>query len=300
MPEMIEKASNVGPSRIDVAYERLGDRSDPPVVMIMGAGAQLIAWPDGLLDELIARHLQLVRFDNRDVGESTHMTGAPAPNVVAALAGDGASASYTLSDMVGDTIGLLDKLGIASAHLVGASLGGFIAQTVAIEHPQRVRSLTSIMSTTGDRSVGQPHASVMGVFAGARPTTRDEIVQRSVDAFRAIGSPGFTRDFDAIADRVRREFERGYDPLGMVRQVLASIVSGDRTPRLRALDVPTLVIHGAADPLIDASGGRATAAAIPGAELLVIEGMGHDLPRALWPQLATKIAENVQRGELRA
>ena len=140
----------------------------------------------------------------------------------------------------------------------------------------------------------------MGLFAAARPTTRDEIVQRSVDAFRAIGSPGFTRDFDAVADRVRREFERAYDPLGMVRQALASIVSGDRTPRLRALDVPALVIHGADDPLIDVSGGRATAAAIPGAELVVIDGMGHDLPRALWPQLAAKIAENVQRGELRA
>ncbi len=295
----IEKASNVGPARIDIAYERLGDPSGPPVLLIMGLGAQLIGWPDGFCDELCKRGLQLVRFDNRDAGESTHMTSAPLPNMAAALVGDHSSASYTLSDMAADTVGLLDVLGLDSAHLVGASMGGFIAQTIAIEHPRRVRSLTSIMSTTGSLLVGQPHPEVMRLFAMPAPTTREQVVQRTQDVSAIIGSPGFDRDLDAIADRAGRAYDRSFDPLGLARQAVAVLASGDRTGRLRAIDVPTLVIHGASDRMCDVSGGRATAAAVPGAELLVIEGMGHDLPRELWPQLATKITENIERGEAR-
>ena len=293
----IQKVSNVGPARIEIAYERLGDRGAPPVLLIMGAGTQLIGWPDELCDQLVASGLQIVRFDNRDVGESTHMTGAPPPNPLAALAGDFSSASYTLSDMAADSVGLLDVLGLDSAHVVGASLGGFIAQTIAIEHPRRIRSLTSIMSTTGDRSVGQANPSVLHALGGLQPTTRDEVMQRAAVTFRAIGSTGFAIDLDAIAERAGRAFDRSHDPLGMMRQIVASLASGDRTPRLRSLDLPTLVIHGTADPLVDVSGGRATAAAIPGAELLVIEGMGHDLPRAVWPQLTAAIAAIVRRGE---
>lgn len=295
----IERVSNVGPARIDIAFERLGDPGGPPVLLIMGLGAQLIGWPDGFCGELEQHGLHLIRFDNRDVGESTHLKHAPVPNLPAAIAGDTSSASYTLSDMAGDAVGLLDVLGLGSAHLVGASMGGFIAQTIAIEHPGRVRSLTSIMSSTGDRSVGQMHAETWRLFGGAPPTTRADVVQRALDAFRAIGSPGFTPDLDGIADRAGRAFDRAYDPLGMARQGIAVLASGDRTPRLRSVAVPTLVIHGADDRMCDVSGGRATAAAIPGAELVVIEGMGHDLPRALWPQLAGKIAEVVGRGEAR-
>jgi pimeloyl-ACP methyl ester carboxylesterase len=291
----IEIASKVGPAGIDIAYERLGDAHAPPVLLIMGLGAQLIGWPDGFCDELIKRGLQLIRFDNRDVGQSTHFIKAPPPNFVAALAGDHSSASYTISDMAADAVGLLDALGLDSAHVVGASMGGFIAQTIAIEHPERVRTLTSIMSTTGDSSVGQPHAEVMRLFAAPPPTTRVEVVQRGLDTFRIIGSPGFAPDLEGIADRAGRAYDRAFDPLGLARQAVAVLASGDRTPRLRSLAVPTLVIHGAADPMIDVSGGRATAAAIPGAELVVIDGMGHDLPRALWPQLAAKIADLVER-----
>jgi pimeloyl-ACP methyl ester carboxylesterase len=295
----IEMVSNVGPGRIDIAYERLGDPKAPPVLLIMGLGAQLIGWPDGLCDELVRRGLHVIRFDNRDAGQSSHMTNAPAPNFLGALAGDLSSVSYTLTDMAADSVGLLDALGIDSAHLVGASMGGFIAQTIAIEHPVRVRSLTSIMSTTGDRSVGQPHPAAMALFAGGSPTNRDEAVQKTLAASRVLGSPGFPPDVDAITERAGRAFDRGFDPMGMTRQAVAVIASGDRTSRLRTLDVPTLVIHGAADPMCDVSGGHATAAAVAGAKLVVIDGMGHDLPRALWPIFVEQIVEVVLRGEAR-
>jgi pimeloyl-ACP methyl ester carboxylesterase len=296
---MIEKAVNVGPARLEIAYERLGDPSATPVLLIMGMGAQLITWPDGFCGELVGHGLHVIRFDNRDAGESTHMTAAPPPDMMGALAGNLASVSYTLSDMAADTVGLLDALDIESAHLVGASLGGFVAQTIAIEHPTRVRSLTSIMSTTGDRTVGQPHPAAMQVFVAGPVTTREQIVQRMVDVSRITGSPGYPPDPALVAERAGRAFDRAFDPLGMVRQAVASLASGDRTPRLRSLDVPALVIHGDGDRLVDVSGGRATAAAIPGAELVVIEGMGHDLPKPLWPQIAGKIAEVVARGEAR-
>lgn len=295
----IERALNVGPARIEIAYERLGDPAGLPVLLIMGVGAQLIAWPDGFCDELVRRGLHLIRFDNRDVGESTHLSGAPPPDMAGVLAGDHSSVSYTLSDMAGDAVGLLDALGIDSAHLVGASMGGYIAQTIAFEHPRRVRSLTSMMSTTGDPAVGQPHPEVLRVLYGAPPARREEMVQRTVEVSRVTGSPGFAPDLEAVADRAGRAYDRAFDLAGMTRQAVAVIASGDRTPRLRSIDAPTLVIHGAADRLTDVSGGRATAAAIPGAELVVIDGMGHDLPRELWPELATKIAENVGRGEAR-
>jgi pimeloyl-ACP methyl ester carboxylesterase len=291
----IERARNVGPARIDIAYERLGDAGAPPLLMIMGLGAQLVGWPDGFCDELVKRGLQLIRFDNRDAGESTHMTSAPPADVMAALGGDLSSASYTLSDMAADSVGLLDALGIESAHLVGVSMGGFIAQTIAIEHPRRVRSLTSMMATTGDRAVGQPDPEAMRALAGASVTTRADAVQRMLDAIRVLGSPGYPPDLDAVADRAGRAFDRGFDAAGIGRQAVAVIASGDRTERLRAVDVPALVVHGAADRMCNVSGGRATAAAIPGAELLVVEGMGHDIPRALWPDLAARIASLVAR-----
>jgi pimeloyl-ACP methyl ester carboxylesterase len=296
----IEIARGVGPAHIDIAYERLGDPKAPPVLLIMGLGTQLIGWPDGFCEELLGRGLQLIRFDNRDVGQSTHMTGAPMPNMIAAMAGDTSSAAYNLSDMAADTVGLLDALGLGSVHLVGASMGGFIAQTIAIEHRARVRSLTSIMSSTGDRSVGQLHPEALALFAAPPVVTREDAMQRVVNTFRVIGSPGFPADVDAIRDRAGRAYDRAFDPMGMMRQGIAVLASGDRTPRLREVAVPALVIHGAADKMCDVSGGRATAAAIPGAELLVIEGMGHDLPRALWPQFATAIAAVVKRGEAAA
>jgi pimeloyl-ACP methyl ester carboxylesterase len=287
---------NVGPSRIEVAYERFGDPAAPPVLLIMGAGAQMIHWPEGFCTELVGRGVQVIRFDNRDAGRSTHFADAPWPDLAAALAGDFSSVRYTLSDMAADTAGLLDALGFGSAHLVGASLGGMIAQMVAIEYPDRVRSLTSMMSTTGDRRVGQPDFTVISGL-GAPPADRQGFINWQVRAFRVVGSPGFEFDEAALADRAGRAYDRGHDPLGMLRQSLAALASGDRTQRLRALRVPSLVIHGGDDVMCHVSGGRATAAAIPGAELVIIDGMGHSLPRPLWPELATRITDLVHRAE---
>ena len=266
------------------------------VLLIMGVGAQYIHWPDAFCQALVESGLQVIRFDNRDVGLSTHMTDAPPPNLPAVLAGDLSSVSYTLSDMAADAVGLLDALGFEKAHVVGASLGGAIAQTMAIEHPGRVRSLTSIMSTTGNMAVGQPSPEVLrAVFSGPPAITRDEVIQQRLRASRAVGSPGYPNDESEVAAKAGRAYDRSHDPIGVARQAIASVASGDRTERLRHLAVPTLVIHGAADRMCDVSGGRATAEAIPGAELVLIEGMGHDLPPGLRSQLARRIAEFVSR-----
>ncbi len=269
-----EKASKVGPAGIDIAYQRMGKPDAPLVLLIMGLGAQSIHWPDAFCETLVQDGLQLIRIDNRDAGLSSHLTDAPPPDLPATLAGDLSSVSYTLSDMAADTVGLLDVLGFEKAHLVGASMGGFIAQTMAIEHPERVHSVTSMMSTTGNIRVGQPSPEVLReVFTGPPATTRDEVIQRMVRAFRAVGSPGYPTDENEVAARAGRAYDHCYDPTGIARQAIASVASGDRTERLRGLQVPTLVIHGLADRMCDVSGGRATAEAIPGAELLLMEGM---------------------------
>jgi pimeloyl-ACP methyl ester carboxylesterase len=295
-----EKASNVGPAKIDMAYQRLGNPDAPAVLLIMGVAAQMVAWPEAFCRELVDRGLQIVRFDNRDAGLSTHLADAPPPNLPAALAGDLSSVSYTLSDMAADAVGLLDVLGFETAHVVGASMGGAIAQTIAIEHPQRLRSLVSMMSTTGNLSVGQPSPDVLReVFAGPPAVTRGEVIERMVRAFRAVGSPGYPADENEVAAGAALAYDRSYDPIGAARQAVASVASGDRTAQLRHLAVPTLVIHGLADRMCDVSGGRATAAAIPGAELVLIEGMGHNLPPGLRSPLAARIADFVWRTERR-
>lgn len=292
------KARNVGPAGIDIAYQRLGNPEAPAVLLIMGIAAQSIHWPDTFCHALVDRGLQVIRFDNRDSGLSTHLIDAPAPNLSAALTGDLSSASYTLSDMAHDAVGLLDALGITRAHVVGASLGGFIAQTMAIEHADRVASLTSMMATTGNAQVGQPSPDVLReLFGGPRATTRDEVIQQMLRAVRVVGSPGYPPDEQEVAERAGRAYDRCYDPIGSARQGIASIASGDRTERRRNLAVPALVIHGLADRMCDVSGGQATADAIPGAELILIEGMGHDLAPCLRLQLAERIAEFVWRAE---
>jgi pimeloyl-ACP methyl ester carboxylesterase len=280
---------------IELVYETFGDPADDTILLIMGLGVQMLWWDERFCQMLAGRGYRVVRFDNRDVGRSTKLEGGPRPDVMAALAGDVSSASYVLADMADDCVGLLDELGVEAAHVVGASQGGMIAQTVAIRHPERVLSLTSIMSTTGDRAVGQPHPEAIPALLTRPPAGRDGFIDFVVGAWKVIGSPGFEVDEEALRARAGASYDRGIFPEGTARQLVAILASGDRTEDLRRLDVPTTVIHGTNDILIDVSGGKATAAAIPGARLELIEGMGHDLPRQLWPRLVDLIVENAER-----
>jgi pimeloyl-ACP methyl ester carboxylesterase len=280
-------SQRVAANGIEIAYEEFGARGRPPLVLVMGIGAQMIVWPEDFCRALaVGRHV--IRFDNRDAGESTWLEDA-AVDLQAVFAGDLSSVPYTLDDMADDAIGLLDALGIGPAHVVGASMGGMIAQTVALRHPDRVLSLTSIMSTTGEEGVAQATPEAVAVLTAAPAKTREEAMERAVEARRVIGSPGFPRDEQDIRDRAGRAWDRGVNPAGFARQLAAIRASGDRTAALRRLDVPCLVVHGEDDPLIPVSGGRATAAAVPGASLWTVPGLGHDLPRPLWPELVRRI-----------
>lgn len=291
-------ARGVGPAKLDLAYETRGDPKNPAVLLVMGIAAQMVNWPEGFLDALVKRGLYVVRFDNRDSGLSTHLVDARPADLPAALKGDFSSATYTLSEMAADSVGLLDALKIGSAHLVGASLGGAISQTIAIEHPKRVRSLTTMMSTTGDMKVGQIHpATAKSVFGGPPVNTGEEAAARAVRIRAAVGSPAYPSDTAEVERIAALAWERDHDAPSIARQAVASVASGDRTEKLRALAVPALVVHGLADTMCDPSGGRATAAAIPGAELVLIEGMGHDLPPGLWERLADLILATTRRSE---
>jgi pimeloyl-ACP methyl ester carboxylesterase len=281
---------------ITLYYEERGDPAGVPLLFVHGLGSQMIAWREEFLALFADRDLRVITFDNRDVGLSTHLDGMP--DMQAMLAGDMSSAPYTLTDMAADTAGLLDRLGIDSAHVVGISMGGMIAQTLAAANPERVRSLTSIMSTTGERAVSESTPEAQAVLLAPRPTTPDEAADRAIAGARVIGSPGKV-DEEWVRTLARRSFERAFDPPGFARQMAAIWAARDRTDAVRGIRAPTLVIHGEVDPLIPVTGGRATAAAIEGSELIVLEGMGHDLPRAFWPRIADAITRHVERADAR-
>jgi pimeloyl-ACP methyl ester carboxylesterase len=275
---------------IEIAYETIGDQSDPALLLVMGLGMQLIHWDRELCEELAGRGFRVIRYDNRDSGHSTQIH-ARVPNLVRAMAGLRIDAPYLLDDMAEDAFGLLDHLGIEAAHVVGASMGGMIAQTMALRRPERVSSLTSIMSTTGERRVGRPKLRVWSVLTRRAPEEKHAYIEHFVRVFRMIGSKGFPFDEERVRALAAASYDRGHQAAGTGRQLAAIMASGDRTERLRQLRVPTTVVHGRGDPLVPFRAGRATARAIPGARLIAIPGMGHDLPREVWPQLVDAIVE---------
>ncbi len=286
---------------LTLAHELHGD-DGPLVLLVSGLGAQLVWWPDAFVDGLVARGLRVVRYDNRDVGRSTWLDGAPgtARDVLARLAGDhDTPLAYTLGDMAADAVRLLDALQVARAHVVGASMGGMIAQHLAFSHRDRVASLTSMMSTTGDPAVGRATPAAQQALLTAPPRDDPErFVEVAVRSSRAVASPTLFDEVEARR-RILAAYERGYNPEGVARQFLAILADRDRTDRLARVEAPTLVVHGVEDPLIDVSGGRATAAAVPGAELVEVEEMGHDLPAPLVPTLSGLVADHVHRVEQR-
>ncbi len=257
----------------------------------------MIGWPDGFCELLVERGFFVIRFDNRDSGRSTWLPELGVPSVTKAWSEELSEPPYLFTDMAADGAGLLDALGIPAAHVVGASLGGFVAQTLAIEHPERVLSLASVMSSTGSGRVGQPTPAAMEALMTRPPDDREGYVETIVAARRVIGSTGFEQDEEWIRQTAGRAYDRGLNPDGVQRQLVASICSGSRHDRLPEIEAPTVVLHGAADPLIDKSGGIATAEAIPGAELAIIEGWGHDLPAGVWEQVVDAITENAARAQ---
>ena len=282
---------------VTLCYETFGAESDPAVLLIMGLGTQMLGWHEDFCRGIADRGFHVIRFDNRDIGRSTHLKDAKPPSTLQLVTRSKSAAAYRLEDMAGDAAGLLDGLGIDAAHVVGASMGGMIAQTLALEHPDRVLSLTSIMSTTGNRRHGQPSPRIYDVFLRTPPRDPDSFAEHMLTMFKRIGSHGFEMDEGEFRERAKLALSRGRSSAGVLRQIAAVTASGDRTEKLRDIRVPTVVIHGDRDMMVHPSGGRETAKAIPGAKHITIHGMGHDLPRGAWDQIIDAIVENAARAD---
>ncbi|MBR1232824.1 alpha/beta fold hydrolase [Bradyrhizobium sp. AUGA SZCCT0182] len=288
---------------IEIAYDDRGNRSDPAVVLVMGLATQMIAWPEAFCDDLAARGFRVIRFDNRDVGLSTKFDSAPSIDPGAVLqrliAGEKLNPPYDLTDMAADTVGLMDRLAIENAHVVGASMGGMIAQIVAAKYPTRVRSLVSIMSSSGDPGLPQAKPEAMAAIMQARPDSSDRelAIQHGVKIYKVIGSPGYPTPDEELRAKVGAAFDRSYYPVGIGRQFAAILANGSRVEMLKRLSVPTLVLHGADDPLVPVEAGRHTAASVPGSSLMVIPGMGHDIAAGLIPVLVEAIAAHCKKAD---
>jgi pimeloyl-ACP methyl ester carboxylesterase len=280
---------------IEIAYQEVGDPDGEPLLLIMGLATQMLAWDEGFCEMLAERGFRVVRFDNRDIGRSTKFDSAGLPKRTDMLLGRRRTAPYLLRDMAEDTIGLMDHLAIESAHLVGASMGGMIAQTVAIRRPKRVRSLVSMMSTTGNRWLGVPTWKAFGTLFARPGAGREAAIEHSVKVFRTIGSPAYPMDEPRFRRLAGAAYDRSHSRAGVARQLHAVTASGDRTAALEKLRLPTTVLHGDSDPLIRPLAGRATARAVRDCRLRIFEGMGHDLPRELWPDFVEEIAATAQR-----
>jgi pimeloyl-ACP methyl ester carboxylesterase len=289
---------------IDICYDIFGDAGAEPMLLIMGLGAQMVLWDDAFCKQIAARGFRVIRFDNRDIGQSTKLSGGKRLTAVELLKlrflKIPVAAPYRLRDMAEDTTGLMDVLGIKSAHLVGASMGGMIAQEIAISFPQRVRSLTSIMSTTGNPRIPPPTRAAAAMLMAPPPTTKDEYLARFAQTWKILRVGSFPQDEALDRARAERCFERGLNPAGVGRQLRAILASGSRKERLHTVRAPTLVIHGTVDPLVHPAGGKDTAASIPGAKLLMIEGMGHAVPIPMWPEIIDAIDKHAHGASAKA
>ena len=291
---MAEEFCDIG-GGITLCYEEFGDPADPPILLVMGLATQMIAWHEDFCRSLAGRGFRVVRFDNRDIGRSSHMDFPPPTNLQLLRRRLGPR-QYSLSDLAADSVTLMRKLGIEPAHIVGASMGGMIAQSIAAEHPKSVRSLVSLMSNTGNRWTGQPAPAIYKYLMRRPPRDREAYAARAAEIFGVIGSKEL-HDAEHVRELAADSFDRGYSAAGAGRQLGAIVATGDRTRKLRGIRAPTLVIHGNRDRMVRVSGGRATAKAIPGSRLVIIDGMGHDLPRPLWPRLIELIADHAQAAD---
>lgn len=282
---------------ISIEYDEFGGKDSTPLLLIMGLGAQMVMWHERFCDQLAGRGFRVIRYDNRDVGLSTkfhEQCPDPAPLLADVMQGKSVEAPYTLDDMAQDAAGLLQALGISSAHVVGASMGGMIAQLVAIHFPRQVRTLASIMSTTGNPELPQAEPEILALLTRPVPSEREARIRQSIDASRILRGGGFEFDEAGLRELAELSLDRDADPTGMARQLVAIVSGGSRKEALGSVTVPTLVIHGDADPLVPIAGGYDTAEAIPGASMMVIEGMGHELPEGVWPRVIDGIAELTQ------
>jgi pimeloyl-ACP methyl ester carboxylesterase len=289
---------------IDLCYEIFGDANAEPMLLIMGLGAQMVLWDDAFCERLAARGFRVIRFDNRDIGQSSKLSGGkrltPMELLKLRFLKIPVAAPYKLRDMAEDTVGLMDVLGIKSAHLVGASMGGMIAQEIAIQFPQRLRSLTSIMSTTGNPRIPPPTRAAAAMLMLPPPATKAEYIARFAQTWKMLRVGSFPEDEALDRSRAERCFERGLNPAGVGRQLRAILASGSRKERLHTVKAPTLVIHGTVDPLVHPAGGKDTAASIPGAKLLMIEGMGHAIPIPMWPGIIDAIDKHAHGATAKA
>jgi pimeloyl-ACP methyl ester carboxylesterase len=283
---------------IQIEYDTFGDSSSPALLLVMGAGGQMIFWEVEFCELLVKRGHFVIRFDNRDVGLSTKFEKSGIPDMMAAMKGEPLSSAYSLEDMADDAVGLLDALGIEKAHVCGVSMGGMIAQVISYRYPERVLSLTSIMSSTGNPELPQIKPDVLAALFKPVPGEREAYIEHYVNLWRTLWSPGFPFDETRLRTIMAESYDRSYYPQGMVRHSAAVLTHGYRRSSIASIKVPTLVIHGDADPLISVEGGKETAQLIPGAKLLIIDGMGHDMPKEAWQKIIDAISNHTNAANI--
>ena len=291
IPYSGEKTAKVGD--IELAYDTFGNSSDPPMLLIMGLGSQMIRWDEAFCQAFAARGRWVIRFDNRDVGLSAKFDEAGVPDVMALVQGKTVDVPYKLKDMADDAVGLLDSLGIKTADVVGVSMGGMIAQTMAIHYPDRVRTLTSIMSSTGNPSLPQGTPEAMGVLLAPPASNRNDYINNTLESAKVLHGPTYPLNEEYVRNYAERSYDRCYHPQGFSRQFAAILTSGSRNEALADVKIPTLVIHGDGDPLVPVEGGKDTAKSIPEAKLVIIEGMGHSFPTEVVPQILQEILQHI-------